>query len=181
MRPEVGEVQESAASPGRLATMLEDLSYWPAMGGVIRVCRTRREQVLYLAVGAWNTLFGYLIWAVLQYLLHDYLNYLVVLILAWFPAVLNAYVGYRIIVFRSRGRVLSELPRFSLVYVATLCLNLVLLPLLLRVLPFDIYVTQIVFTVIVVALSYLSHKYFSFRGSKRLASAPRMEGRRGRP
>ncbi len=123
--PDAPKVQEPAETPGRLAAFMEDLSYWPAVGGIVRVCRSRREQILYLIVGGWNTLFGYLIWALLQYLLHDYLYYLVILVLAWFPAVLNAYFGYRIFVFRSRGRIWHELPRFSLVYVGTLCVSLI--------------------------------------------------------
>jgi putative flippase GtrA len=163
----VDEVNEPLPPPGRLETLLENLSYWPAVGGVVRVCRRRREQFLYLIVGGWNTLFGYLVWALLQYLLHDYVYYLFILILAWFPAVLNAYVGYRIFVFRSKGSVWRELPRFSLVYVGTLCVGLVGLPILLHVLPFNIYVTQALFTMAMVIASYMSHKYFSFRSGHR--------------
>jgi putative flippase GtrA len=43
-----------------------------------------------------------------------------------------------------------------------MCLNLVVLPILLRVLPFSIYVTQALFTGVMVVCSYVSHKYFSF-------------------
>jgi putative flippase GtrA len=132
-----------------------------------RLYQRRREQILYLVVGAWNTLFGYLVWALLQYLLHDYIYYLVILVIAWFPSVLNAYVCYRHFVFRSKGSVWRELPRFSLVYLGTLCLGLIGLPILLRVLPFSIYVTQALLTAVVVVLSYLSHKYFSFRGGRK--------------
>jgi putative flippase GtrA len=84
--------------------------------------------------------------------------------------VLNAYLGYRYIVFRSRGPVLKELPRFSLVYLVTLVVNLALLPVALRVLPFNIYVVQALLLVVVVVCSYLSHKYYSFRGGRRARS-----------
>lgn len=168
---EAGDVEEPTAPPSRLATVLEDLSYWPAVGGIVRACRSRREQIMYLIVGGWNTLFGYLIWALLQYLLHDYLYYLVILILAWFPAVLNAYFGYRIFVFRSKGRIWRELPRFSLVYVGTLITGLIALPILLYVLPFSIYVTQGLYTVVVVGCSYLAHKFFSFGGGHSRSAA----------
>jgi hypothetical protein len=57
-----------------------------------------------------------------------------------------------------------ELPRFSLVYVATLIGSLVALPILLKTLGLSIYVTQAGYTVAVVALSYLAHKFFSFGG-----------------
>ena len=174
--PDVPRVRDSAEAPGRFASFIEDLSYWPAVGGVIRVCRSRREQLLYLIVGGWNTLFGYLIWALLQYLLHDYLYYLVILVLAWFPAVLNAYFGYRIFVFRSKGKIWRELPRFSLVYVGTLITGLIALPILLHVLPFSIYVTQGLYTVVVVGCSYVAHKFFSFGGGRPRSAAAFSDG-----
>ena len=103
----------------------------------------------------------------MQYLLGDTLNYLVIVLLSWPIAVLNAYLGYRYIVFRSLGPILIELPRFSLVYVAALVVNLALLPVALRVLPFNIYVDQALFLGVVVVCSYLGHKYYSFGGGRR--------------
>ena len=88
-----------------------------------------REQLQYLGVGAWNTLFGYCVWAVLQYTLHDYINYLLIIVLAYPISIANAYVCYRYIVFRSHGRVWREVPRFSTVYLLTMAANLLLLPL----------------------------------------------------
>lgn len=167
-----GEGESIVPRESRIEVVLEHLSYWPMVGGAVRTALRRREQILYLVVGGWNTLFGYLVWALFQYLLHDYLNYLVILVVAWFPAVLNAYIGYRIVVFRSKGSIWRELPRFSLVYVATLCASLIGLPVLLRVLPFDIYATQALFTVAMVVVSYLAHKFFSFRGARVQAPAP---------
>src|SRR5664280_123993 len=119
-------------------------------GRPVRFYFRRREQLLYLVVGGWNTVFGYGVWALLQYLLGDHLHYLVVVLLAWPVNVLNAYLGYRYVVFRSRGPVLRELPRFSLVYLVTLVVNLTLLPVALKVLPFDIYAIQAGFAVVVV-------------------------------
>jgi putative flippase GtrA len=136
------------------------------LGPAVRFYFRRREQLLYLAVGGWNTIFGYGVWALMQFLLGTYLHYLVVVVLSWPIAVLNAYLGYRFIVFRSRGSVLRELPRFSLVYLVTLVVNLALLPIALRVLPFNIYGIQALFTAAVVVSSYLGHKYFSFRGGR---------------
>ena len=152
------------ATSNRFERRLHGLRAHPILGRPVRLYFRRREQLLYLAVGGWNTVFGYSVWALLQYLLGDHLHYLVVIVLSWPFAVLNAYLGYRYIVFRSRGPVLRELPRFSLVYLATLLVNLALLPVALRVLPFSIYVIQALFTGIVVVCSYLGHKHYSFRG-----------------
>ena len=150
----------------RLERRLDRLRDHPRLGRPVRFYFHRREKVLYLVVGAWNTLFGYGVWALMQYLLGAYLPYLVVLILAWPIVVLNAYIGYRYIVFRSKGRILTELPRFSLVYLATLLANILILPIALQVMPFSIYVVQALFTLAVVISSYLGHKYFSFQGGQ---------------
>jgi putative flippase GtrA len=152
--------------PAPIRRFLEGRSTSRALGRASRFYLARREQITYLMVGGWNTLFGYCVWAVMEYLLHPYINYLIIIILSWPIAVTNAYLGYRFIVFRSHGVWWKELPRFSLVYVATLASTLVALPILLHVLPFSIYVTQACFTVVVVVASYLGHKYFSFRGGR---------------
>jgi putative flippase GtrA len=156
----------TARGSNRIERRLEGLRTNPALGRPARFYFRRREQLLYLVVGGWNTVFGFGAWAIMQYLLGDYLNYLAVIVLAWPINVLNAYLGYRYIVFRSRSPVLKELPRFSFVYLVTLVVNLALLPVALRVLPFNIYVVQALFAGVVVVCSYLGHKHFSFRGGR---------------
>jgi putative flippase GtrA len=146
----------------RLEQRLEGLADRPAIGGPIRFYLRRREQLLYLVVGGWNTVFGYASWALLQFLLGDRLHYLLILLISWPIAVLNAYLGYRFVVFRSRGPILKELPRFSGVYVVTLLTNLILLPIALAALPLNIYVVQGMFMAGVIVASYLAHKYYSF-------------------
>jgi putative flippase GtrA len=161
----------AAEHPNRLKRRLASLRDHPVVGMPVRVLR-RREQVLYLVVGAWNTVFGYGIWALLQFLIGDRVHYLVVVLIAWPLAVLNAYFGYRWFVFRSHGSIVRELPRFSLVYLATLLVNLALLPILLDLLPFNIYVVQALLLTVVVVASYLGHKYFSFgNGRSRFSAA----------
>jgi putative flippase GtrA len=155
------------ATSNRFEQHLDGLRDHRALGRPVRFYFRRREQLLYLVVGGWNTVFGYGAWAFLQYLLGDHLHYLVVVVLSWPIAVLNAYLGYRYVVFRSRASVFRELPRFSLVYLVTLLVNLVLLPIALRVTPFNIYVVQALLTGVVVICSYLAHKYYSFGGRSR--------------
>ena len=152
------------APSNRLERHLDGLRDNRALGAAVRFYFRRREQLLYLVFGGWNTIFGYGVWALLQLVLGGHLPYLVVVVLAWPIAVLNAYLGYRYVVFRSRRPVLKELPRFSLVYLLTLVVNLALLPVVLGVLPLNIYVVQAFFAVVVVVCSYVGHKYYSFSG-----------------
>jgi putative flippase GtrA len=155
----------AARGSNRIERRLDGLRADAVLGRPARFYFRRREQLLYLVVGGWNTVFGYGVWAVLQLLLGNHLHYLLVVMLAWPIAVLNAYIGYRYVVFRSRGSILREFPRFSLVYVVTLVVNLALLPIALHVLPLNIYAVQALLTVLVVVCSYLSHKHFSFGGA----------------
>jgi putative flippase GtrA len=160
----MAHVQPTASgTSNRFEKRLDGLRDHRALGLPVRFYFRRREQVLYLVVGGWNTVFGYGVWALLQYLLGDHLHYLVIVLLAWPIAVLNAYLCYRHIVFRSRGPVLRELPRFSFVYLLALIVNVALLPVALRVLPLNIYLAQALLTVLVVVCGYLGHKYYSFR------------------
>ena len=54
----------------------------------------------------------------------------------------------------------------------TLCAGLLALPVLLRTLPYNIYVIQAGYTAVVVVLSYLSHKFYSFGGNRKRAVVP---------
>jgi putative flippase GtrA len=160
-------VQPTASkTSNRFERQLDRLRDHRALGLPVRFYFRRREQLLYLAVGGWNTLFGYGVWALLQFLLGERLHYVVIVLIAWPIAVLNAYLAYRYLVFQSRGPILRELPRFSLVYAATLVVNVAVLPLALAVAPVNIYVVQALFAVSVVICSYLAHKYYSFRSTQ---------------
>jgi putative flippase GtrA len=162
----------------RLLAQLDGASQRLLLGRPLSFLSAHRVKVLYLAVGAWNTVFGFAEWALLQQLLHPYLHYLVILVLAWPLAVLNAYLCYRRFVFRSARTIWQELPRFSLVYLGTLVAGLAALPLLLRTLPFNIYVIQAGYTIVVVVLSYIAHKFFSFGGLLRSAGDDARNGSR---
>jgi putative flippase GtrA len=139
----------------------------------------RREQILYIVVGGWNTLFGYGVFALLYHLLHDVAavpkipGSMAALIVASVIGMANNFVLYRTIVFRSHGAVRRELPRFLVVYLAALVVNLVALPLALHELPFSAYAVQAVYTVVVVVTTYIANKYFSFAPKRRDARGAR--------
>ena len=122
-----------------------------------------REQVLYLVVGGWNTVAGYGAFAILYYFYGAVLSDPVILVGSYVFAIANAYVGYRYVAFRSHEPILREFPRFSLVYLATLAVNLVVFPVALGLLPLGAYAVQALFMVGVIIASYLAHRHFSFR------------------
>ena len=134
--------------------------------------RTGRQVRLYLVVGAWNTLFGYGMYAGLTYILTGLVPYpyMVASVLGWVVSVANAYVGYKLLVFRTTGNVIVELVRFYWVYGISLIVNLLLLPVVIAGLRWGMgdrlsvpYVAGAILTVGTVCYSYLMHRYYSFR------------------
>ena len=123
-----------------------------------------REQGLrFLLVGAFNTAFGFLLFAVMLHLAGDSVHYLVVLVLAMIIAVLVAFTAYRAFVFWVRGHVLRDLGRFSLVYVGVLAANVIALPLLVEVAGLPVLTAQALIVAGTVVANFLLHRSFSFR------------------
>ncbi len=82
----------------------------------------RRQPVMFLMVGAYNTVFGLAVFALL-YVLLPTLHYLGVLFISVVLSTANAFVAYRVLVFKVKGRVGLDLVRFLAVYAVTLGLN----------------------------------------------------------
>ena len=123
------------------------------------------DQINYLLVGCWNTIFSYLAFAALYFLLRGYLHYMVLFVISSILGITNAYVAYKLFVFRTKGHYLREYSRFYLVYGGALALNLVLLPLVVITLRLSPVVAQAGLAVITVLFSYFGHKNFSFKAA----------------
>jgi putative flippase GtrA len=125
---------------------------------------TERERGLrYLLVGAWNTVFGFGVFALLQLTLGDSINYIFLLAIAQVVATLNAFTGYRLLVFRVQGDVLRDLARFSTVYLGAFAVNLAALPLLVELAGVPVLIAQAGVVGATVVASYFMHRGFSFR------------------
>jgi putative flippase GtrA len=123
-----------------------------------------REQGLrFLVIGAFNTAFGFTLFALMLHLAGDHVHYLAVLVVAMVIAVLVAFAAYRTFVFRVRGHVLRDLGRFSLVYVGVLAANVIALPLLVEVAGLPVLTAQAIVVVGTVVTNFLLHRSFSFR------------------
>jgi putative flippase GtrA len=141
----------------------------------------RDERVAFLLVGGFNTAFAYLLFAALAATAgraldeagHPVAGSLVPLAGSYAVAVLVAFVLYRRLVFRVRGHVLRDLARFVSVYVVSISLNAVLLPVLVA-LGVPRLGAQALIVAVITIVSYVGHRWFSFR-------RPGAEGEVGRP
>lgn len=126
------------------------------------------ERVRFLLVGGTNTVVGYGLFALLELTIGQRVGYLVSLYLSYAIAVAVAFVLHRRFTFRvtGSGNVLLDFVRFASVYVVTLAINTVALPLLVELGGLVPLVAQAIVVVVTTAVSYFGHKFFSFRRAR---------------
>ncbi len=118
----------------------------------------------FIAGGAINTAFGLAIYPLLLWS-SDTLrtHYLLALGIAQISSLCFAFMVYKLGVFRTRGRVLSEFRRFASFYLINYALNWVALPLLVEVGRIDPVIAQLGFSLLVIIGSYFWHNHYTFR------------------
>ena len=130
------------------------------------------QFIRYLLVGSFNTLFGYGLFALLNWLLQGLgsYSYLLAAVLGNIIAITVAFLGYKWFVFRTRGHYLREWIRCVGVYGSTMVIGLaglwILVPILRHHLAkpvFAPYLAGALMTGVGVVISFLGHKNISFR------------------
>ena len=126
----------------------------------------------YLLVGGFNTVFGYSLFAVLNYSLQGMgqYSYMLASLLSNLVAISVAFLGYKWFVFRTRGNYLKEWARCVAVYSSGVLLTLAGLPILVPLLRRFVvqrpqaapYLAAAIMAVVVVIASFLGHKHISF-------------------
>jgi putative flippase GtrA len=115
-------------------------------------------------VGGWNTVFGYGAFALLYYFLSGRIHPTIILTFSYILSITNAYIGYKIFVFKTKGNVLREYFRFYVVYGGAFLINLVLLPIFMNFLMLNAYLSQGLITIMTIVGSYILHKRYTFGG-----------------
>lgn len=132
----------------------------------------RDQRFRYLVMGGWNTLFGYVSFVALYYALSGKIYLLLIQIAANIAAITNAFLGYKFIVFRTRGNLLREYFRFYLVYAIPTLLGMAAFYLLVAYLHQNAYLVQAAITFLTIVVSYVGHKTITFRTRTPAASNP---------
>ena len=122
----------------------------------------RRVFVRYLLVGVWNTVFGIVLFTIMQLTWGDRIGYAALLSIAQVIAVIQAHVTQRYLVWHSRAPYLRELGRFSLVYVGAYLANLALLTVAVEVFDLPVLPSQYVITVVVIGVTFIANRSWAF-------------------
>ncbi len=121
----------------------------------------------FLITGVWNTVFGLLAYTLLYTWLHKEVHYLLIMIPANILAITNAYIGYKLFVFKTKGHILREYFRFYLVYGVSILMNFVIMFLMVDGLGVHPLISQFVGVAVTTACSYVGHRHFSFSPGKK--------------
>jgi len=122
-----------------------------------------KKKINYLIVGVWNTVFGYLSFVALYYLFSQRINYMFLVVFSNILSITNAYIGYKIFVFKTKGNYLREYLRFYVVYAGAIAINLIFLPILVEIFGIAPVIAQGGIVFVSVLFSYFGHSRFSFR------------------
>ena len=128
-------------------------------------CLPARQEVRYLVAGGCNTLFGYGVYALLNWQLAERLplGYMAAAVLSNVCAITFSYLTYKFFVFRTRGNYVREYLRCYLVYGGMALLGLALLPLFVEGFGINSYLAPILTMPVTILASYFGHRDFSFR------------------
>lgn len=101
--------------------------------------------------------------AILALLLTTGLHYMIAIAIAQLVVISAAFPTYRRLIFRSTGRWQSDLPRFVGIWSGGFIAGIVVTPALVELAGQPPLLAQVFAVAAVAILSYLGHKYVSFR------------------
>lgn len=114
----------------------------------------------FIFVGVLNTIVGYGAYFILLYL---NIHYILALIISSVIGIIHSFIWNKKWTFKSKGDVRKESLRFISVYGIAFLINLVILALFVEKLMFDPKIAQAFALCIVTIISFVGHKYWSFR------------------
>lgn len=151
------------------------------MRGLIRAV-TSRPEVRYLVVGGLNTAFSYGLFSAAFLVLHGWAvpgDYAIAITFSWLVSNLTSFILQRRFVFTGTNRWLWEFVKFTSVTFGSFLANLALSWFSASVLGFDSavekLVSQLVVTAVLVVITYVLHRTFSFRGGSQPAGIVAVE------
>ena len=135
---------------------------------VFGLAQRRSEKIRFLLVGAWNTVFGVgVLWLLDRFIPYDVRSLVqkeAVLVLSWVICVSHNFFTFKLLVFKTWGNWLKEYLRMYVTYGATFLVQSVLILALSSWLGWSLFWASVPTIAVVTVMSYLGHKYFTFRG-----------------
>jgi putative flippase GtrA len=147
-------------------------------GWLLRVRKraaAHEEKLRFLVVGGWNTVFSMAaLWVLERLVPYGKGSVLgaavgvvaakqIVLTIAWVVGVTHNLFTFKLLVFRTTGRWLAEYLRMYGVYAATFVVQSLMVQAISAWLGWSLFASNVPTILVVMVLSYIGHKYFTFR------------------
>ncbi len=124
---------------------------------------SRYLRFRFLFAGAVNTTFSYLFGIFLYKMLNQTFSVFIIGILSNLITLNFSFLTHKIFVFRTKGKWLNEYRKAYTVYGATSLIGALLLWVFIDFLSLSIWVAQAVTIAIIVLISYIGHKRYTFK------------------
>ncbi|MBR1735113.1 MAG: GtrA family protein [Alphaproteobacteria bacterium] len=134
-----------------------------------------RQFIKYIIVGIWNTVFGYMIYALLTWFLDSHYNfrysYMFSFIVSNFISISQAFVAHKFLVFKTKGNFWKEYKKGWIVYGSTALMSFIALPFFVELFGYifpepykwlDKYIGGISVTGLAAIGSFFGHKKITF-------------------
>lgn len=121
-------------------------------------------EVKYVIAGIWNSIFGVVLFATLIHLFEDELGYALILGFSYPISIVQSHYVQRRFVWESSYSYKRELTRFGAVYLFQFAANLTLLSIAVEILGFPVLIAQIVIVAILILISFVINKKWTFAG-----------------
>ena len=119
------------------------------------------EKLRFILVGGYNTVFGYLLFVALIFLLTEKYNQLA-LFGSYILSSINSYLTQKYYVFATKNINFKEYLQCVTTWMGSYIINAVLLYILVDILHFNVYIMQIICLIICAVFNYVFLKHFVF-------------------
>lgn len=120
------------------------------------------ERIRFVIIGLINTIIRYLIFVIIGVVI-GITHYQITLLLSWLLSSLTAFLGYKILVFRSSGSHIKEYIKSLIIWTISYLINASLLGFLVEQFSINAYIGQAIVILLITIINYLLFKHFAFR------------------
>ena len=120
------------------------------------------QEIRYILVGGWNTLFSLCLFIFAYTRLQDLLHYIIVAVICHIFSVMQSFITFKYFVFQTKGNFLLEYIKINMSYIGVLLCNLLLLYIFCDIYNLDPRLASVINAFIMAFFSYFLHKIFTF-------------------
>ena len=126
------------------------------------ISEIKSQSIRYIITGVWNTVFGILVYALLIKLLGEN-HYILLAVVSNIISITNAYICYKLFVFKTKGNILKEYLKCYVVYGLSMLLGLLLLYVFVDIAGLNPVTANIISVLLLTIVSFVGHRYYSFK------------------